>query len=102
MPLPVDPEADFMRWYLDQASKTGINPNPDDPRHFYDFRGAYLSGQGPNLDPVERIMSQLPGVESDYGHWSSLFKREGHPRMILNDMNTKTGLPASDLWRLMQ
>lgn len=57
-----------------------MNPNPDDPRHFYDYRGAYLGGvQGP--DPTTR-------------HWPSAYKLEGHPRMVLNGVNTKTGKPT--------
>lgn len=72
---PLD-EADFQNWYRGAIRGTPINPNPDDPRHFYDYRSAYLSGvNGPNQT----------------GHWPSTFKLEGHPRMVLDGMNTKTG-----------
>ena len=70
-------EQAFQSWYSEQASKTGINPNPDDPQHFYDYRGAFSAGATPGLD----------------GHWPSQFKKEGHPRMVLDGVNTKTGLP---------
>ena len=75
---PVD-EAAFQRWYSDIAKKVGINPDPDDPQHFYDYRAAYKAGV-------------VPTEESGW-HWPSEFKREGHPRMIVDGVNTKTGVP---------
>lgn len=65
----------FDKWYEDRAKKLGLNPNPDDPRHFYDYRAAYDAGAEPDST----------------GHWPSEFKREGHPNMIVNGVNTKTG-----------
>lgn len=71
-------EIQFMDWYTKMANQRGLNPNPDDPRHFYDYRGAYEAGvRAPNQE----------------GHWPSEFKLEGHPRMVLGGVNTKTGLP---------
>src|SRR5574337_1677661 len=77
MPLPVDREAEFQNWYRETANRIGLNPNPDDPAHYYDYRGAFLSGAEPT-------------AESGF-HWPSQFKREGHPRLILEGVNTKTG-----------
>ena len=68
-------EREFQEWYAGHAKKRGLNPNPDDPRHFYDYRAAFRAGAGPGPD----------------GHWPSVFKREGHPRMVLDGVNTKTG-----------
>lgn len=68
-------EVEFQKWYAKHAKRLGINPNPDDPNHFYDYRAAYRSGAEPGPD----------------NHWPSAFKLEGHPRMILNGVNTKTG-----------
>jgi len=69
----------FDEWYAGVAKKTGLNPNPDDPRHFYDYRAAYEAGvQGPD----------------ETGHWPSEFKKEGHPRMVVDGINTKTGEPV--------
>ena len=65
----------FQKWYAGHAKKLGINPDPDDPEHYYDYRAAYKEGVGPGED----------------GHWDSRFKVEGHPRMILDGVNTKTG-----------
>lgn len=70
--------------YLDTMQNrfnTTINDNPDDPRHFYDYRGLYQ--QEGAIRPDEA------------GHLPSRFKQEGHPRTIVDGMNTKTGEPAN-------
>ena len=54
----------------------GLNPNLDDPRQQYDYRGAYLAGAEP--DKVT-------------GHWPSEFKLPGHPRKVLYNIDTTTG-----------
>lgn len=68
-------EPAFKEWYADRSSKLGINPNPDDPQHFYDYRAAFRSGAEPDSS----------------GHWPSQFKQPGHPREILDGVNTRTG-----------
>jgi hypothetical protein len=68
-------EESFQKWYGERASKWKLDPNPDNPQHFYDYRAAYMAGDEPGED----------------GHWPSTWKREGHPRMIVDGVNTKTG-----------
>lgn len=69
-------ELEFQRWYKNMAAILGINPNPDDPRHFYDYRAAFQSGvRGPDAT----------------GHWPSEFKLEGHPRTVIGGVDTRTG-----------
>jgi len=68
-------EIKFRIWYYDWAKKLGLNLNPDDPKHFYDYRKAFEAGAEPD----------------ETGHWPSEFKLEGHPRMFLKGINTKTG-----------
>lgn len=68
-------ESKFQDWYSSIAKERGLNPNPDDPLHFYDYRAAFKAGEGPD----------------ETGHWPSEFKLEGHPRMVLDGVNTKTG-----------
>ncbi len=76
MPDPeVIQESAFNLWYGRHAKKWGLDPNPDAPEHFYDYRAAFESGAEPNKE----------------GHWPSKFKKKGHPRMIVNDINTQTG-----------
>jgi hypothetical protein len=74
MAQPFD-EGAFRSWYAGHANRWGLNPNPDDPKHFYDYRSAYKAGASPD----------------DTGHWPSDFKLEGHPRMYVKGVNTKTG-----------
>ncbi len=71
-------EADFRKWYAGQAANLNLDPNPDDVRHYYDWRAAYRSGA--------KVDAR--------GHWPSQFKRAGHPRMVIGGVNTKTGRPV--------
>lgn len=73
-------ESDFKDWYNQQrlqliAQGVDLSPNPDAPEHFYNYRAAYRSGQGPD----------------ETGHWPSRFKKEGHPELIVNGVDTRTG-----------
>ena len=65
----------FQAWYAKYANKLDLSPNPDDVEHYYDWRAAYKAGATPDKE----------------GHWPSKYKREGHPRLILDGVNTKTG-----------
>lgn len=77
-------EKTFRQWYdtkrelVKMITGFSLDPNPDAPQHYYDYRNAYRAGAGPNAS----------------GHWPSRFKTEGHPRLIINGINTKTGRPV--------
>jgi len=75
----------FESWYAGIAERYGLDPNPDDPMHQYDYRAAYEAGFEPDDD----------------GHWPSEFKKAGHPTLIKEVdgqlVNTKTGEAASFL-----
>lgn len=73
-------ELKFQQEYARISSVIGLNPNPDDPRHFFDYRGLFKE-QG-NLEPDESL------------HFPSKFKLEGHPNLIVNGINTRTGQPV--------
>lgn len=77
---PAFDEAGFQNWYKGHAATTGINPNPDDPAHKYDYRAAYTAGATPNAE----------------GHWPSQFKAPDHPNRFVNGIDTITGQPAPD------
>lgn len=77
-PLSPEEETVFRDWYGGIARQGGLNPDPDAPGHFYDYRAAWKSGAGPDQS----------------GHWPSAFKQEGHPNMVIDGVNTKTGEPA--------
>jgi hypothetical protein len=72
-------EAEFRAWYKPIAKQMGLDTNPDNPLHYYDYRAAYKAGATPD----------------ETGHWPSEFKKEGHPRMIVDGINTKTGEVAN-------
>lgn len=79
-PLQQDNEQAFQQWYASRARRLGLDPNPDNPQHFYDYRAAFKAGAEPNAS----------------GHWPSEFKRPGHPRLVLNGIDTRTGSPPYD------
>jgi hypothetical protein len=43
-----DAEVAFQSWYATHAARLGMSPSPDDPRHRYDFRNAFLEGYEPD------------------------------------------------------
>lgn len=74
-PIPDSDEVAFQKWYAGHASTLGINPNPDDPQHKYDYRAAYKAGAIPDAS----------------GHWPSQFKAPDHPNRYVNGVDTITG-----------
>lgn len=72
--MPQD-EGAFRSWYADKAKQYGLNPNPDDPEQFYDYRAAFRAGAKPDASK----------------HWPSQFKRAGHPNEVVGGFNTRTG-----------
>jgi GNAT superfamily N-acetyltransferase len=75
-------EDGFMRWYSGWASKTGLSPDPDDPRHHYDYRKAYSVGAEPEI------------AEDGMWHWPSEFKAQDHPNRYVDGQDTITGMDA--------
>lgn len=69
------PESEFQSWYEDMARRYDLNPNPDDPQQFYDYRSAFKAGASPDAT----------------GHWPSTFKKPGHPNMVVGGFNVQTG-----------
>lgn len=79
--LPPVIEGMFQIWYKRLAEQYGIDPNPDDPEHHYDYRAAFMAGANPIAN----------------GHWPSEFKGDAHPNRYPpeeNYMDTKLGLPG--------
>lgn len=68
-------EPRFRKWYAGISAKLGINPNPDDPEHFYDYRAFHRDMEAGKVIPPDQ-----PG-----GHFSSDYKMPGHPRTYLDD-----------------
>ena len=63
--LTSEEEVRFRDWFTNKAKQIGINPNPDDPQHYYDYRGAYKAGYDP--------------MTAKNRHWPDTWKKPGHP-----------------------
>lgn len=74
---PLDEKA-FQAWYRGWASKIGLNPNPDDPAHQYDYRAAYQAGAEPSLAKDGRY------------HWPSEHKMDAHPNRFIGGVDTRS------------
>jgi hypothetical protein len=72
--LSPEDEDQFQFWYKFWAKKTGISLDPDDPKHYYDYRASYMHGQNPELDK-----------ESGEYHWQSKFKDDLHPNRYIKE-----------------
>ena len=66
-------EIEYQKWYLKHAVNLGLDPDPDDPAHKYDYRSAYEAGMGPDKS----------------GHWPSIFKDADHPRRFIDGIDTR-------------
>jgi hypothetical protein len=73
-------EQKFQQWYAYWADKAGINPDPDDPKHDYDYRAAYQQGIVPEIDPRD----------GKY-HWPSINKDLDHPNRYVGGVDTILG-----------
>ena len=74
----------FLKSYKEYAEREGLNPDPFDLLHFYDYK-AYWDKYG-----------KMPGPGE---HGDSRFKIIGHPNLIVKDqgkwIDTRTGEPAT-------
>ena len=43
-PLSPEEDVEFSHWYSNIAEKSNLSPNPDDPKHYYDYRAAHKAG----------------------------------------------------------
>ena len=70
-------EAEFKKWYKKYAELTGNAVNPDDPLHYYDYRGYWRDSGG-----------AMPSKRDDY-HLPSNYKLKGHPDKYVEGKDTK-------------
>lgn len=82
----VKPDPAFDAWYRKFAGFNGLDPNPDDPQHHYDYRGAFHAGA-------------MPVIEGDgFLHLPSEFKDKDHPNRFVmiggQLVDTITGRPV--------
>ena len=72
-------EAEFQEWYAEHAEESGLDPDPDDPEHYYDYRRAWEDGAEPDED----------------GHWPSKYKSPDHPNRYVFGVDTITNKPRT-------
>lgn len=72
---PDEQEVAFQEWYAYWADITGIDPDPDHPEHYYDYRACYLGSGQPDEDL----------------HWPSEYKLADHPDRFVDGIDTITG-----------
>jgi hypothetical protein len=69
----------FNEWYSGIAKQGNLSKDPNDPKHFYDYRAAYEAGAKPDTS----------------GHMPSDFKLPGHPQLFIREggkvIDTRTG-----------
>lgn len=81
-PLTPEQEKQFRRW----VKKNKIT-DVDDPRSFYDYRGAFLAGVGSEISPVD-----------NQPHWPDTFKQHGHPTFSVESQYSK-GIGDGGMWQ---
>ena len=56
-PLAPEEDVEFSHWYSNIAEKSNLSSDPDDPRHYYDYRAAHESGA--ELDARKHLPSEF-------------------------------------------
>ena len=56
---PLEPKEDveFSEWYSEIARKSDLSSDPDDPKHYYDYRAAFEAGA--TLDKGKHLPSKF-------------------------------------------
>lgn len=84
-------EAAFQSWYATWAKASKLDPNPDDPKHLYDYRQAFAEGITPTKGRDDRL------------HWPSVspsgvaLKAKDHPTYWMEQFMQATGRDPGDL-----
>ena len=68
-PMEDTGRSEFLDWYSNIAKKSNVSSDPDDPRHYYDYREAYKAGAELDKDK----------------HLPSRFKHDLHPNRYIID-----------------
>ena len=56
-PLAPEEDVEFSHWYSNIAEKSNLSSDPDDPRHYYDYRAAHEAGA--SLDESKHLPSEF-------------------------------------------
>ena len=82
--LTPEDEKVFQDWFRRTVveKQLHINPDPDNPLHYYDFRGAWKAGFEPEVG----------------GHWPDTWKTPGHPTFSTESINAKYAPELAGEW----
>lgn len=83
---PRSKDSGFDTWYKHVASTLGLNPNPDDPNHHYDYRGFYD-------EVVVPSGNQYAVIPQGY-HFPDAYKLPGHETFSVESKYYKPGMSA--------
>jgi len=56
-PFAPEEDVEFSHWYSNIAEKSNLSSDPDDPRHYYDYRAAHEAGA--ELDEKKHLPSEF-------------------------------------------
>ena len=71
---PEEDDSEFLDWYSERSTKTGISSDPYEREHYYDYKAAYKAGAEPAYNEDLKKWK-----------WPSEFKHDLHPdRYIIN------------------
>ena len=68
-------EGEFKDWYAVMSGEYGLDPDPNHPDHYYDYKAAWKAGVQPEMYENEQ-------GEKEY-HWPSQFKADNHPNRYM-------------------
>ena len=71
---PEEDDPEFLDWYSERASKSGVSSDPYDPEQYYDYKAAYEAGAEPTYNE-----------DSKKWKWPSEFKHDLHPDRYIID-----------------
>ena len=72
----------FKGWWKDVLKTHDYGENPEDPLHYYDYKGAYEAGEA------------IPSEKGE--HWPSKFKHDLHPNRFIT--GKVAGYPEISWW----
>ena len=75
----------FDKWYQYVSTTLGLDPNPDDPEHHYDYRGYY--------DDLVKQGKQYEVIPEGF-HFPDTYKLPGHPTFSVESKYYKPGMDA--------
>ena len=80
--LSPEDEKYFQEWYQVWSNVSGISNNPDDPLHYYDYRGAYEAGAELDKDKHYRQSwdgAKVEGIVTRTVYFGPLLDPESFP-----------------------